>query len=500
MNSFNWLHISDFHQGQAGQQPLWSNIRQAFLDDLTQLVQTTGDIDVVLFTGDSVFSGQADQFTDFENELVTPLIDTLKSRNGKSPVFIAVPGNHDIKRTQNKFPSPALRQLLRDGGYKEIVDEFWNEDSNSYRELVNDSLENYSRWWNSSKNAQDLVFRTGVLPGDFSVRIPVESTFGELKIGIVGLNSTFLQLNGGDFHRRLALDVRQVSSICDDDPAMWSRSNHFNILLTHQGPDWYCPWVLDEVYPEINPAGRFDVHLFGHAHESVAHHMSHGGGPILRQWQSSSLFGMDYYGDDPKLKRMHGYSVGSAKFMDDGVQIRQWPREAFLDSNGWRMVRANGLLLEEHDGGTKPEMLLRPITSSKGNQKSRKTSNVQTTVGAKNTKWLYAQNDYRAYCTAIMNKFSRIRFVEIPDLQDMADVDIDDLFVEPSVGPSELHYDTREEFMDFGISLCDAIDDEDAIIFLGDPGCGKSTLIGSICNLLQIVPSRKNFMDGFLSR
>lgn len=61
--------------------------------------------------------------------------------------------------------------------------------------------------------------------------------------------------------------------------------------------DWWrrCPYrasaeIQAKVYPEINPAGRFAVHLFGHMHENVIRSQSHGGGPMVRQWQGPSLF------------------------------------------------------------------------------------------------------------------------------------------------------------------------------------------------------------------
>lgn len=49
---FSWLHLTAFHFGLKGQNFLWPNLRQPFLDDLEKLHQQTGPWQAVLFTGD----------------------------------------------------------------------------------------------------------------------------------------------------------------------------------------------------------------------------------------------------------------------------------------------------------------------------------------------------------------------------------------------------------------------------------------------------------------
>ncbi|WP_295888829.1 hypothetical protein [uncultured Thiohalocapsa sp.] len=58
-DGFAWLHLTDPHYGLSGQDCLWPNLRQPFLDDIAKLHGRCGPWDAVLFTGDLVQSGQA---------------------------------------------------------------------------------------------------------------------------------------------------------------------------------------------------------------------------------------------------------------------------------------------------------------------------------------------------------------------------------------------------------------------------------------------------------
>jgi len=79
--------------------------------------------------------------------------------------------------------------------------------------------------------------------------------------------------------------------------------------MTHQGPSWFDERSKNDVYSEINPAGRFAVHLFGHMHEAVLRTSLIGGGMPLRQWQGRSFFGMEKYGEPPTEQRRHGLGL-----------------------------------------------------------------------------------------------------------------------------------------------------------------------------------------------
>jgi DNA repair exonuclease SbcCD nuclease subunit len=145
---FNWLHLTDLHYGQKGQGPLWSNVRQAFFNDLAVLHDRCGPWNAVLFTGDLVYSGTAEQFAKLESEVLARLYTELQRLGSGDAVLLAVPGNHDLARpdTKTKMPS-ALRQLLRTGGIEEIADEFWYASDTEYHQVIGNALADYTAWW-----------------------------------------------------------------------------------------------------------------------------------------------------------------------------------------------------------------------------------------------------------------------------------------------------------------------------------------------------------------
>ena len=212
------------------------------------------------------------------------------------------------------------------------------------------------------------MVRNGLLPGEFSALLDLANG---ARVGVVGLNTTFLQLADGNYTERLALDVRQFNYACtgtpDGDGAGWAAAHDVCLLMTHQGFDWLDPRSQKEAYPGINPAGRFAVHLFGHMHENVVRGNSSGGGAVLWEWQGNSLFSMEPFGDPPKVERRHGYSAGTIEFdfVQSTASLRHWPRKAVDKGvNGWDFDRdTESCVLDKlkDDGGTEAMPLrLRP--------------------------------------------------------------------------------------------------------------------------------------------
>lgn len=362
MDSFSWLHLTDLHLGMKGQPHLWPNVRGAFFDNLAELHKRCGPWDVVLFTGDLVQKGSQEEFQRLDAEVFGPLWERLNGL-GSRPILLGVPGNHDLVRPgeapeEQGPPTAAERVLIMRGCLNTIGEEFWTDSASEYRQVIDKAFKYYSPWWRNLPYAGDATIRQGILPGDFSV---TWETAKRLQIGIVGLNSTFLQLAAGDYKGRLALDVRQLQAICDGDAGAWTRRHDACLLLTHQGPDWLNERSRNDVYPEINPAGRFAVHLFGHMHDNVIRSTSSAGGPMVRHWQGCSLFGMEHYGEAQEEKRRHGYSAGRLEFKKTVGHVRHWPRRAVKDANGWRFVPDHeGCVLKKDEGTAAEEIEWKP--------------------------------------------------------------------------------------------------------------------------------------------
>ncbi len=350
-SSFSWLHLTDFHYGLKGQDCLWPTLREPFLDSLADLHQKCGPWDAVLFTGDLVQSGESAQFKKMQAEVLDPLWEKLGELGSGDAVLLAVPGNHDLYRPNPKEGKAAIDSLLEEGRFPRIEAKFWDQPTSDYRQVVNDAFAAYSEWWKEAPHRAGSV-KNGVLPGDFSATLECSGR----RIGIVGLNTTFLQLAGGDYEGRLVWDARQIHAVCDGGVDNWSRQHDVCLLLTHQGPNWLTQEAREAGESEIAPAGRFAAHLFGHQHEAKITYISRGGSiNATRLCQASSVFGMKRFGEPPKTERAHGYTAGRIEFGETETHLRLWPRVATNKTGPWRFIPDHENAVLEGDEGTAPE-------------------------------------------------------------------------------------------------------------------------------------------------
>lgn len=346
--NFSWLHLTDLHFGLSGQDHLWPNIREAFYNDLRDLHSRCGPWQAVLFTGDLVQSGAAAEY-----DGLTKLLDELWEQFrelGSDPILLVVPGNHDLVRPDLRDPTTLV--LNRWQQIPEMHRDFWGNAESAYRKVIDKVFQNYTNWWTAYLQRQGEQFQTGCLPGDFSTTLEA----GGLRVGIVGLNTTFLQLAAGDYLGKLAWHTRQFHLACGGDGPNWLKKHHLAILLTHQGPDWLDSDSRTRIYTEINPAGRFAVHLFGHMHDNVLSSVALGGGSALRTWQGHSLFGLEHYGDGKLESRRHGYAAGQIQVKGNAGLIRHWPRVAKqYQQDGWLIIPDYESCILQNDQGTRAD-------------------------------------------------------------------------------------------------------------------------------------------------
>jgi tetratricopeptide (TPR) repeat protein len=358
MAVINWLHLTDLHQGLNSQGWLWPSVRQEFFRDLEVLHRKCGPWDVVIFTGDLTNTGAVEEFQKLD-ETLSEIWEKLRQL-GSSPVLLPVPGNHDLLR----LPVPDLDIKAITGLWnqdQEIRRVFWESDSNSYREPINKAFANFMEWRNSSPLIPKADFTSGTIPGDFSATI----TRGALKLGVIGLNSAFLQLTGGDYQGRLDLDVRQLHAACHGDAVKWVNNHHLVLLLTHHPFNWFYPQSQEAYKAEIYPPGRFLLHLFGHMHEAASQSIRIGGAATQRYLQGASLFGLETWGDGRTLRK-HGYSAGRVRVEGGEGLLQIWPRKMDMLQAGHRkMVPDQSFDLDDDDGSIKePFSVTTPLASA----------------------------------------------------------------------------------------------------------------------------------------
>ena len=321
----NWLHLTDWHVGQSAQGHLWPNLRFEFERDLRALTERYGGIDLVLFTGDLVQSGERKQFHELTQNLKR--MWTFFASINCSPKLVAIPGNHDLRR-----PNPTKGAALALAGWHEqpeVAEVFWKGTTSDLRKIIEKSFEEFDRW-SADPGVPMLPLTKGLLPGD------IAGTFEKdgLRVGIVGLNSTFLQLRPGNYEGRLALSARQFGEMCGDDYVAWLEQHHFSVLLTHHPETWLSSGSQEEFRRDLAPPGRFRLHLSGHLHAASTTVEPIAGAPSSLRHQGASLFGLEYYGDESKTVRRHGFLFGQWEVEECRVNERLWPRTAVEKEGG----------------------------------------------------------------------------------------------------------------------------------------------------------------------
>jgi predicted MPP superfamily phosphohydrolase len=323
---FTWLHISDLHTGMSDEEYLFPSVRKRFFEDLEYLLNKTGPVDLVLFTGDLAYRGSQEEYTQVD-QILNRLCEELKKISGNSPGLVSVPGNHDLVRPQNLETLTRLKAL---GGDSEAQSTFWHEADAALRKEVENMFRGYTEWWERTSLPKVSAFRRGSLPGDFSATFEKEGH----RVGLLGLNTAFTNV-ADDQKGKLAVDIRQLVGAIPGDYEDWFDGHDFSLLLTHHPENWFSD-TCRPGFLEMRPPGRFAVHLFGHMHEGSFTTFRYGSGGALNLFQAPSLFGLEHY--ERGEERIHGYCVGQIDL--DNETLAFWPRRATRTQGGtWDFER-----------------------------------------------------------------------------------------------------------------------------------------------------------------
>jgi predicted MPP superfamily phosphohydrolase len=329
MPAISWLHLTDLHYGMKGQEWLWPNLRQEFYDDLTRIAESAGPWDAVIFSGDLTQKGTKEEFSRLD-DVLRDLWLHLKSL-GSEPTFICVPGNHDLERPASHDPLvKAFKLWSKD---KEIRDVFWDNPTSEYKLAIDKYFTNYITWLNDLQIPKPTTLIKGYLPGDFSTIL----TKGDYKIGIVGINSGFLQMTDDNYECKLDLHEKQLCLSCSNDPIAWKKEVDLAFLVSHHPSNWLSANSKKIFNSEISPPGMFFAHICGHLHKPNCLSYSEFGSEERRIWQGPSIFGLKTYGKD-NAERFHGYSSCRIDFFDDESSVTIWPRKMAEKYSGNRKL------------------------------------------------------------------------------------------------------------------------------------------------------------------
>ncbi|HWY89574.1 MAG TPA: HEAT repeat domain-containing protein, partial [Solirubrobacteraceae bacterium] len=486
-----WLHLTDLHVGTESDH-LWPDAEVQVLDDLPLLHELTGDWRFVFFTGDLVQSGESGQYEKFEEirERIAAAISELQ----EEPIWLAVPGNHDLVRPGSD--SLLLLAANQWQSQQSMRDAFWKKDSkHELHAGVTEALANWSSWWNDHQPQQVAAFRQGLLPGDYSATFELP----EGKVGVVGLNSTFLQLDGGDFKGELALSEHQLAAVCPGGGTKWAREHDVTFLLTHQPPSWLDEPSKEELQ-QLAPPARFSVHLFGHQHESYGAVRSEFGGEDRVEVLGQSLFGLEFFtdGKNERKKREQGYSAGQVTIHPDSLGLRLWPRKGKRLGDGTWEIKPDDLWRldkDKADEGTKVRVLARPGRSLREQPARRR----------KRPDKIPTAETERRYREHALRMWDIIDLANLPEDRELATKQLDlrrlyvPLRLRAEFDPHSALGDTQfselerrraaarlqasymrrsDEFEDVArMPVGKCLGRERRVVVLGDPGAGKTTLL-----------------------
>jgi superfamily II DNA/RNA helicase len=206
----------------------------------------------------------------------------------------------------------------------------------------------------------------GRMPGDFVATIEV----ADVKVGLLGLNTAFLQLSDRAKEGSLAILSRQLNDVAGPGGVeSWKRCHDLCILLTHHPLSWLDGASRQGLQDTVlNTLGSVPLHLCGHLHEPQLDAVALGGGPPLHTIRAPSLFGL------PAIRRsgeprIHGYSMLELCLYETGRRtLRVWPKTALRMPDGPRVLipDATRYRLAFNDVATDELNLAAPGQSARG--------------------------------------------------------------------------------------------------------------------------------------
>jgi predicted MPP superfamily phosphohydrolase len=338
MSKYTVLHITDAHFGQPSMAGQWPSLKAQFFADLAHVVEQTGGVDLVAFTGDIANRGAESEYAQAA-EFIEALGEFFLTNSDTIPRFTAVPGNHDLTRPTGS--SLAKAALEREWGeeYEKML--FGDLDPNDLRDFTVSLFDNYSNWMDMSSHALTpiQVQHRGILPGDFAAT----DTSNGFKVGIIGVNSTFRHISDAASEGTLTISPHQVQLASGGDMPAWSHGHDIAIALTHHPMSWIKnPANIEDAL--FNSASTTRLHLCGHLHLENYSLQAPGthGGRLTHQGQS--LFGIEQFsGPSGHVDRQHGYALITLEKKDGKISTTLWPRKAEkLNDGTWGFDRHAG--------------------------------------------------------------------------------------------------------------------------------------------------------------
>ena len=173
MAKFNWLHLSDWHQGKGD--PNRDLVLDALVHDIERRHNISNglkSLDFVVFSGDLAFSGKRTEFVQARK-----FLDSVLEAAGLSlSELVIVPGNHDVDRSEVRFLDKTETLRLSESDVSSIT--------SNCNSTVFGPLRAYQNWLAEAKIASDDS--------------PAYFEKDGQKVGVIKLNSSLLSGHNSD--------------------------------------------------------------------------------------------------------------------------------------------------------------------------------------------------------------------------------------------------------------------------------------------------------------
>jgi calcineurin-like phosphoesterase family protein len=240
MPSIKWLHLSDFHVGKDnyGQRKLFSQIHQ----NVAARIAVGFIPDFVFLSGDIANKGKAEEYEEFTDSFLLPLISVLGD-DWTGSIF-SIPGNHDVQRDTSKFFNP--QEVLKAPDHLFDPTEQGKEQRGQFvtrfeNYIKSDLTNSRSRWIASNEAA---FFHMNIIRGE--------------TVGIVGVNTAWLSKNDADRH------LLTPGPNILEDALTKIRGASVRIVLGHHPLHWLTDHDAQQIRVIL---GKFNaIYLHGHLH------------------------------------------------------------------------------------------------------------------------------------------------------------------------------------------------------------------------------------------
>jgi len=366
----NLIHFSDLHLGWDSPDYHFNNMRDELYDDIKITLEHppfdgSGEIHLVIFTGDLTFSGSENQFIEL-SRVLDHMWDFFDDKIDSTPALACIPGNHDANRPEDGSDQYWLTEHMREKYFSDpnFYNSFWEKiTTSSQGKVIQNCFKEYTDWYSSKLSQPKLEIKQGIMPGDFSAQFEKNG----ISVGLVGLNSAFLHLGDNAF-KKIEINPLQLFAVCNGDPSEWLKNSDFNYLLTHHGPDWYYDQSKTRYNSEIYKPERFSSHIYGHIHDAKTEIANISGSGERRYQVGKSLYGMKeckIAGSKSKVKRSHGYSLIQLTKDDSHISMKLFPRASVLrGSEVYEIDRDPDFSLDRAEGWV-PPLFQKQITKDK---------------------------------------------------------------------------------------------------------------------------------------